>query len=258
MKKKLSFLLALMLLMTSLFMASPKTIHAAELTDAQKIEQELANVVVPEKAIIDFPVVEHSVYGSTIKWESSNTDVLNVPEKGGWVKVTRPTDDGINVTLTLTISRGNESKSRTFNVLVPKGTTQTNTYNISYVLNGGNNNENNKTSYKVGEHVELLAPTRGTVTFLGWYDNKDFKGQPLTSLPKGTSGDVVLYANYPINVKVAMSTLNDTRKEDHITYYDLGLDISSLSDPYSISEELDMYASHWLEIYLQYLTILLH
>ena len=57
--------------------------------------------------------------------------------------------------------------------------------------------------------------------------------------------DVVLDANYPINVKVAMSTLNDTRKEDHITYYDLGLDISSLSDPYSISEELDMYASHW-------------
>ena len=57
--------------------------------------------------------------------------------------------------------------------------------------------------------------------------------------------DVVLDANYPINVKIAMSTLNDTRKEDHITYYDLGLDISSLSDPYSISEELDMYASHW-------------
>ena len=57
--------------------------------------------------------------------------------------------------------------------------------------------------------------------------------------------DVVLDANYPINVKIAMSTLNDTRKEDHITYYDLGLDISTLSDPYSISEELDMYASHW-------------
>lgn len=57
--------------------------------------------------------------------------------------------------------------------------------------------------------------------------------------------DVALDANYPINVKIAMSKLNDIRKEDHITYYDLGLDISSLSDPYSISEELDMYASHW-------------
>ena len=57
--------------------------------------------------------------------------------------------------------------------------------------------------------------------------------------------DVALDANYPIKVKIAMSTLNDTRKEDHITYYDLGLDINSLSDPYSISEELDMYASHW-------------
>lgn len=57
--------------------------------------------------------------------------------------------------------------------------------------------------------------------------------------------DVVLDANYPIKVKIAMSVLNDTRKEDHITYYDLGLDISTLSDPYSISEELDMYASHW-------------
>lgn len=57
--------------------------------------------------------------------------------------------------------------------------------------------------------------------------------------------DVALDANYPIKVKIAMSVLNDTRKEDHITYYDLGLDISTLSDPYSISEELDMYASHW-------------
>lgn len=57
--------------------------------------------------------------------------------------------------------------------------------------------------------------------------------------------DLVLDANYPIAVKIAMATLNDTRKEDHITYYDLGLDIASLSDPYSISEELDMYASHW-------------
>ncbi len=212
MKKKLSFLLALMLLMTSLFMASPKTIHAAELTDAQKIEQELSNVVVPEKAIIDFPVVENSVYGSIIKWESSNTDLLNVPEKGGWVSVTRPSDDDVTVILTLTISRGNESKSRTFNVLVPKGTTQTNTYNISYVLNGGNNNENNKTSYKVGEHVELLAPTRGTVTFLGWYDNKDFKGQPLASLPKGTSGDVVLYAKWDkVKVIDLEITLDDVK-----------------------------------------------
>lgn len=212
MKKKLSLLLALMLLMTSLFMASPKTIHAAELTDAQKIEQELSNVVVPQKAIIDFPVVENSVYGSIIKWESSNTDLLNVPEKGGWVSVTRPSDDDVTVILTLTISRGNESKSRTFNVLVPKGTTQTNTYNISYVLNGGNNNENNKTSYKVGEHVELLAPTRGTVTFLGWYDNKDFKGQPLTSLPKGTSGDVVLYAKWDkVKVIDLEVTLDDVK-----------------------------------------------
>jgi hypothetical protein len=57
--------------------------------------------------------------------------------------------------------------------------------------------------------------------------------------------DVALDANYPIDVKIAMANLNDTRKEDHITYFDLGLDISSLSDPYSISEELDMYASHW-------------
>lgn len=57
--------------------------------------------------------------------------------------------------------------------------------------------------------------------------------------------DLVLDANYPLEVKAAMASLNDTRKEDHITYYDLGLGITELSDPYDISEELDTYASHW-------------
>lgn len=214
MKKKLSFLLALMFILTSLFMLSTKTVNAAELTDAQKIEQELNNVVVPQKAIIDFPVVDNSVYGSTIKWESSNTEVLNVPENGGWVSVTRPTDEDKTVTLTLTISRGVESKYKTFDVLVPKGATQTNRYSISYVLNGGVNNSENKTSYNVGENVTLLMPTKGTVRFLGWYDNKDFNGKALTSLPKGTSGDVTLYAKWePSKVIDLEVTLDNVKTE---------------------------------------------
>ena len=55
--------------------------------------------------------------------------------------------------------------------------------------------------------------------------------------------DVALDANFPLEVKKAMVFLNETRHEDHITYFDLGTNIPSLNAPYTTPEddELDKY-----------------
>ena len=202
MKKRLSLIVALTLVFISLFTIafSNKQVNAATLTDEEKVAQEIANINVPEKAIIDFPVVSESVYGSTIEWESSNTSILNVPQNGGWVTVTRPTDEDKTVTLTVTISLNGFTASDDFEVLVPKGVTQTNSYSISYELNGGVQNSANPTSYVVGTTPEVKAPTKGTVAFLGWYDNEEFEGSPITVLPKGLSGNYKLYAKWDVAV----------------------------------------------------------
>ena len=214
MKKRLSLIVALTLVLISLFTIafSNKQVNAATLTDEEKVAQEIANINVPEKAIIDFPVVSESVYGSTIEWESSNTSILNVPQNGGWVTVTRPTDEDKTVTLTVTISLNGFTASDDFEVLVPKGVTQTNSYSISYELNGGVQNSANPTSYVVGTTPEVKAPTKGTVAFLGWYDNEEFEGSPITVLPKGLSGNYKLYAKWDVAVVERIEIVSNPAK----------------------------------------------
>ena len=202
MKKRLSLIVALTLVLISLFTLgfSNNKVNATTLSDQEKVDQEVANINVPKKAIIDFPVVSESAYGSTIEWESSDPSILNVPQNGGWVVVTRPQDSDVTVTLTVTITLNNAQASNEFYVSVPKGETQTNTYQISYALNGGTQNIENPTSYVVGTTPEVKAPTKGTVAFLGWYDNEEFDGSPITVLPKGLSGDYKLYAKWDVAV----------------------------------------------------------
>lgn len=205
MRKKLSLIFVFMFMLLGLVALNTKPVMAASETE---VEAELNNIVVPDKAIIDFPVVSVSVYGSTIEWKSDRTDVISVPTNGGWTTVKRQNVD-VTVTLTVTLTNGEIVKTKDFEVKVPKGTTLTNTYKIEYVLNGGTNNAQNPTEYKVGETKELLAPTKGEVEFLGWFDNEKFEGEAITSLPKGLSGDYKLYAKWaPATVKgIEVTTL---------------------------------------------------
>lgn len=192
MKKKLSLIFVFMFMLLGLVALNTKPVMAASETE---VEAELNNIVLPDKAIIDFPVVSVSVYGSTIEWKSDRTDVISVPTNGGWTTVKRQNVD-VTVTLTVTLTNGEIVKTKDFEVKVPKGTTLTNTYKIEYVLNGGTNNAQNPTEYKVGETKELLTPTKGEVEFLGWFNNEKFEGEAITSLPKGLSGDYKLYAKW--------------------------------------------------------------
>ena len=44
--------------------------------------------------------------------------------------------------------------------------------------------------------VELATPTRKNYTFLGWYDNPDFNGEPITRLDVVNPEDITLYAKW--------------------------------------------------------------
>ena len=210
MKKSLSLIMALMLVVLSLFTFNIKTnIKAEELTDDQIIDIELKNIYVPSETIFSFPLVTDSAYNSDITWTSNNEAVIKI--ENGWAVVNRPTDSDVEVTLTVTITRGQTSKNNTFNVTVKKGETETNSYKINYSLNGGVNNVNNPTTYKVGETPKLLAPTNGTVEFIGWYLNDEL----IEQLPLGLSGDITLVAKWGSKIMTSIEVITEPTKLEY-------------------------------------------
>ena len=210
MKKRLSLLISLLLVLVALFSFNFKlNVNASETSDTEKIQEEIENIYVPSETIFSFPLVTNSVYGSTIEWTSSNPSVISIED--GWAVVTRPSDEDVTVQLTVTITRGGISDTETFSVLVKKGTTLTNIYNITYELNGGTNNVNNPNTYQVGNTYELQDPTKGSVEFLGWYLN----GKRVDKLPLGLSGDITLVAHW---ANAVVESISVTKAPDKTTY----------------------------------------
>ncbi len=84
---------------------------------------------------------------------------------------------------------------------------QIETYDITYVLNGGTNNSGNPTTYTVEQTASLLDPSKEFYTFAGWYVDEYFTTQ-ITSIEKGTINDITLYAKWnAINYKITYDTL---------------------------------------------------
>ena len=66
-------------------------------------------------------------------------------------------------------------------------------YNISYVLDGGSV-EGNPATYTIEDEVVLVAPTKGGYEFAGWLLN----GEAVSSIAKGTTGDLELVATWKV------------------------------------------------------------
>ena len=70
------------------------------------------------------------------------------------------------------------------------------TYNITYTLDGGTNDANNPADYTVETATITLADaTKDGYTFEGWYSEAAFTNQ-VTEIATGSTGDVVLFAKY--------------------------------------------------------------
>ena len=71
-------------------------------------------------------------------------------------------------------------------------------YNITYVLNGGENGPNPDV-YTVESAFDFAEATKTGYTFVAWYTLPNFTSAPVSSIAAGTFGDMTLYANYSIN-----------------------------------------------------------
>jgi uncharacterized repeat protein (TIGR02543 family) len=69
-------------------------------------------------------------------------------------------------------------------------------YNITYVLDGGQNNFDNPRNFNVEETYPLLPAVKEGYTFTGW---KNQNNQTMTEIPLGISGDLTLTAQWTIN-----------------------------------------------------------
>ncbi len=74
----------------------------------------------------------------------------------------------------------------------------------------------------------LPTPTKASTTFMGWYDNPQFKGSPLTSIPAGWKG--TLYARWedtPTRIGTAEVTGGEMRIYDMTGHY-VGTDLQEV------------------------------
>ena len=76
-------------------------------------------------------------------------------------------------------------------------------YTVSYVLNGGTAPKGNPANYYVTTAtIKLKNPTKKNYTFGGWYKDAKFKTK-ITSIPKGSVGNLKLYAKWtPTKYKI--------------------------------------------------------
>lgn len=79
--------------------------------------------------------------------------------------------------------------------LVAKWTPIENNYNITYVLNGGENDPSNPGTYKAGDEIDFENPTRDGYEFLGWYEDPDFT-TPKNGITPDDTGDKTVYAKW--------------------------------------------------------------
>ena len=72
-------------------------------------------------------------------------------------------------------------------------------FSINYELNGGQNAATNPAGYNVlNLPIALADASKAGYTFVGWYDNAAFNGEPVTEIAANSRGDITLYAKWDI------------------------------------------------------------
>ena len=129
---------------------------------------------------------------ANMSFSSANPEVATVDENG--VISAIKAGSAVIIARATDVNDPSEYQDYVFNIEVLEAD-----FAITYVLNEGVNNPDNPAGYNVLTlPLELLAPTREAYRFLGWYDNPDFNGEPISALAAGTRGDVTLYAKWEL------------------------------------------------------------
>ncbi len=113
---------------------------------------------------------------------------------------------------------------------------KTNTYNISYILDGGTNDTANTATYTYSVGLTLNDPVKTAYTFGGWFNNGNFTGAAVTAISDTATGDITLYARWINNVPVISSIAPTTATEDDTyTYTVIAYDPEGSMLTYSLS-----------------------
>ena len=84
------------------------------------------------------------------------------------------------------------------------------TYEITYVLDSGNNPQDNPTQYAYGTGVASFKPaTKANNKFLGWYDHPT-AGTKITEIPATATGTQTLYARWVAGYTVTFRNFDGT------------------------------------------------
>lgn len=129
---------------------------------------------------------------ATMTFSSANPDVASVDEKGVITAVGVGT--AVIVARATDVEIPSQYQDYTFVIEVIEAD-----FVINYELNGGVNHPENPAGYNVLTlPLEVLAPTRDSYKFLGWYDNAECTGNAITSIAVETRGDITLYAKWEL------------------------------------------------------------
>lgn len=114
------------------------------------------------------------------------------------------------------------------------------TYNITYYLNEGVNNNQNIKSYNIESHdFTLLEPTKIGYDFNGWFKDWDLK-YPIETVEKGSFGNLSLYAKWtPHQYTINYDLLGGTNNIINPAIYTIETDTITLQDPDKIGYTFD-------------------
>ena len=101
-------------------------------------------------------------------------------------------------------------------------------FNITYHLDGGTLPSGYPTYYTFGTTVELPVPTREDYSFIGWYNNAEFRHDQIALIYAGTKvGDIDLYALWgPKYTDVRYVDENGVSQIAHATVLYGGMDVT--------------------------------
>lgn len=207
---------------------------AFDVATVKVVENEIPDVqfVEPQKSMIKGTtqtlqykfVPEYA--SANMTFESANPDIATVDENGviSAVKAGKATI----IARAIDVNDATQHKDYVFTIEVIEAD-----FAINYVLNDGVNNPDNPAGYNILTlPLEILAPTKEAYRFLGWYDNAEFNGDPITEIATGTTGDVTLYAKWELVIYSIVYELNGgTNAETNPDTYNIENLPLTLADP---------------------------
>lgn len=106
-------------------------------------------------------------------------------------------------------------------------------YNINYYLDSGVNHLFNPDNYNIQSiDFNIYEPTKTGYTFLGWFNDPEFNQSANTYIPRGTMGNIDLYALWTIKQYSLIYELNGGENNiSNISSYNIDTETFNIYDP---------------------------